>query len=164
MPNFLTGIGPALQLKLLMLALILMYVFRLIKPWRLAQKSQSWIQVVATVDSSSIDRDQQFYYQPKIVYRYNVNGQPYINDVYAFMGTVSTSKKHAVATALSHPQGSEIVVLVDPIKPENAVVVPGIHWTQYANVGLVIAMLLGIAFLPDILNFIFPGCQPKCDS
>ncbi|TCS36458.1 DUF3592 domain-containing protein [Reinekea marinisedimentorum] len=150
-----------LQLKLLMLGLWLIMVYRSYGNIVRSLSSKEWPSTTAKVVLSSFDRTQSLY-EPKIIYRYSINGMQYDNDTYTHLGAFSTTKKTAIKISKNHPEGSNITIHVNPRAPQQSVIVPGIHWVQVASFVALTLMLLGIAYIGEILNFIYPGCQPKC--
>jgi len=155
------GVGPGLQLKLLMLGIWLIGAFRYAKPFTLALKSKAWPLTTAKVLTSSFDRNGMMYV-PKIIYRYKISGQDFTDDTYTYMGDYATSKSAIQKTIKRFPEGSDISVHFDPSDPQQSVIVPGVHWVQYVNLAALTLILGSIAFIAEILNFIFPGCQPNC--
>ena len=151
----------ALQLKILMLGVLTYVSYFHVKSILLGRKSRDWRRVKAEITASGIDRESGTYY-PKIIYRYTVNGRDYINDTYTFIGTGQMLKRSVVAVALQNPVGKQIDVFVDPNDPSRSVIIPGAHASSYFNIVFFVLMFGGIAFLPELLNFIWPGCQPNC--
>jgi len=152
---------PAIDLKLLMLGLLIYVSYFHLKSIIRGRRSKNWRRVKAEITSSGIDRESGTYY-PKIIYRYTVNGRDYINDTYTFVGTGQMLKRNVVSIALQNPVGKQIDVFVDPADPSRSVIVPGAHASSYFNIVFFIFMFGGFAFLPEILTFIWPGCQPNC--
>ncbi len=151
----------ALQLKLLMLGILAYVSYFHVKSILLGRKSRDWRRVKAEITASGIDRESGTYY-PKIIYRYAINGREYINDTYTFIGTGEMLKRNVISVALQNPVGKQIDVFVDPNDPSRSVIVPGAHISSYLNIVLFVLMLGGIAFLPELLTFFWPGCQPNC--
>jgi hypothetical protein len=152
---------PGLQLKLLMVGLWLLMVYRFYRPTKNGLESLRWEKVDATVILSSFDRFQNIY-QPKIVYRYCFDGKSFDNDTYSFLGTTNLTKNSAIKLASSHSEGSNIQVYVSPSDGQQSVIVPGVHWSQWVSMVFLSFILLGIAYIVEILNFIWPGCAPAC--
>lgn len=149
------------ELKLLILGAWGFLLFKSAKPYLLGKGSQSWKKIKGVVDLSSIDRAGNDYC-PKIIYRYTYNGKEYINDTYTFLGTTSFSKKKAINTAQKYKTGEAITVFINPNNPSISVLVPGVHFFQYLALIGITMLFLGAAFIVEILNFIWPGCQPNC--
>jgi hypothetical protein len=152
---------PGIRLKLLMLGVLLFVLYKPIKSIILGLRARGWRKIKATVTASGLDRESGVYY-PKIIYNYTVNGREFTDDNYTFCGAITNSKAHALAAVRANPVGKEIVVFVNPEEPARTVVVPGVHWSAYANVAFFVLIFGSIAFLVEILNFIWPGCQPNC--
>jgi len=152
---------PQSKLRLLMLVIWLLFAIRSAKPLLLSIKSKNWNKVNATVDESTFDRNRNIY-SPKIIYRYFYKGKEYLNDNYTYLGTATLSKKQSIMAAQNHPKNSQIQVYVDENEPENSVIVPGVHWVQILSIVLITMFCLAVANLVEILNFIWPGCEPNC--
>ena len=119
----------------------------------LGRKSLNWRSTKAVVTKSDIDRESGTYY-PKIIYRYSVNGQAHINDTYTFTGTGYIFKKTAIAISLKHPEGTEIQIRYNQDNPSQSVIVPGVHWSNYANLAFFVLFFGGLAFALDIINLV----------
>jgi hypothetical protein len=152
---------PGIRLKLLMLGVLLFVLFKPIKSIVLGLRSKDWRKMRATITTSGLDRESGVYY-PKIIYNYTVNGRELTDDNYTFSGAITNSKSRALAIVQENPVGKEISIFVNPEDSSRTVVVPGVHWSAYANVAFFVVFFTGIAFIVDILNFIWPGCQPNC--
>ena len=144
-----------------MLGVLFFVLFKPIRGIVLGLRSKSWRKVRAIVATSGLDRESGVYY-PKIIYNYTVNGRELTDDNYTFCGAITNSKSRALAIVHDNPVGKEISIFVNPGDSSSTVVVPGVHWSAYANVAFFVFMFTGIAFIADILNFIWPGCQPNC--
>jgi len=144
-----------------MIGIWLIMVYRFYKPTKYGLESLKWEKVGATIILSSFDRFQNIY-QPKIVYRYEYSGDSYDNDTYSFFGTAILTKKSAIKLAKKFPEGSNVQVYVSPYDGQQSVIVPGVHWSQWASMTFLSMMFIGIAYIVEILNFIWPGCQPAC--
>lgn len=144
-----------------MAALLVVVLFNPIKSILLGLRSKEWRKTKATVATSELDRMGGVYY-PKIIYKYTVNGREFINDSYTFSGISTDGKLRALALVRGNPIGKELSIYVDPEDSSRSVVVPGVHWSAYANIFLLVALFAGIAFIVDILNFVWPGCEPNC--
>lgn len=152
---------PGVRLKLLMLGVLLFVLFKPIKSIMLGLRSKEWRKVKATITTSGLDRESGVYC-PKIIYNYAVNGRELTDDNYTFSGAITNSKSRALAIVKENPVGKEIPIFVNPEDPSRTVVVPGVHWSAYANVAFFVIFFGGIAFIGEILNLIWPGCQPNC--
>jgi len=78
------------------------------------------------------------------------------------MGTSGLTRKYASYYIKKYSEGSQLNVYYDPCLPNQSVIIPGIHWWQYASMILLTIMFFSIAYIVEILNFIWPGCQPNC--
>ncbi|MGH8462952.1 MAG: DUF3592 domain-containing protein [Pseudomonas sp.] len=152
---------PGMRLKLLMLGVLVFVLFKPIKSIVLGVRSKNWRKTRATISVSGLDRESGVYY-PKIIYNYTVNGRALVDDNYTFVGAITNSKARALAIARDNPVGKEISIYVSPDDSARTVVVPGVHWSAYANVVFLVVFFTGIAFIVEILNMIWPGCQPNC--
>jgi len=144
-----------LKLQLLMLGLWLFMAYRMAKPLLNGIKSTSWKSQSATVTTSAFDRTGNEY-TPKIIYKYTINNQEYMNDTYTFMGAGYIGKKKSINIAQQHPEGSLITIFVNPLNPEVSVIVPGVHWLQYASLLLITLFLVSVAYLGPIIEFMCP--------
>lgn len=152
---------PGIRLKLLMLCVLPFVLFRSIKHIRLGLRSKDWRRTKATISVSGLDRESGAYY-PKILYNYTVNGRELTDGNYSFARAMTNGKSRALAVVQQNPVGKEIIIYVDPKDASRTVVVPGVHWAAYANVLFLVLFFGGIAFIGEILTFIWPGCQPNC--
>lgn len=152
---------PQLTIRLIMLGLWVFIVIKTAKPFIFSRKSMHWPKILAAVKISSFDRQGNIY-SPKIIYHYQYEENEYQNDTYSFLGVAGFTKKQAIQISKEHPEGSLIQIYVDPKQSNNSVVIPGVHWLQYVGFILLTAFCLSVAFLIEILNFIWPGCQPNC--
>ena len=143
----------AIQYKLILLAAMLYVSYFHVRAIFFGRKSLNWRSANAVVTKSDIDRESGTYH-PKIIYRYSVNGQTHINDTYTFTGTGYIFKKQAIAISLKHPEGIEIQIRYNQNNPSQSVMVPGVHWSSYANLAFFLLFFGGLAFAGDIINLI----------
>lgn len=154
------------QFKLLMLAIWLGSFAFSAKKFIRGRASMSWPTTIASVYSSDIEeksgRNGLTFYSPLIEYQYSINNKPYQSSIFTFMGTSGFTREYALKYQSMYPVGSEIEVYYNPINPEISVIVPGVHWGQYASMVLITILLFGIANIVEILNVFWPGCEPRC--
>jgi hypothetical protein len=155
------AVDPQLTLRLVMLAFWLFMVFRFLKPCVLALKSKSWPTATATVVTSTFDRAGTVY-SPKVIYKFTHNGREYQNDNITYLGVASTSKQKAITAAQRYPERGNVTVHFDPFNPQNAVITPGVELKHYASFVLITLFCVAVVYIVQILNFIWPGCQPNC--
>ena len=157
---------PGLQLKLLMLAIWLGFVALSAKKFVRGRASINWPTITASVNSSDIEAKSGgnglTFYSPKIEYQYTINNRAYKSSTFTFMGTSGLTKNYAEKYASKYPSGSEIQVHYNPRNPEISVIIPGVHWGQYASIIFLTLMFFSIAHIVEILNIIWPGCEPNC--
>jgi hypothetical protein len=99
-----------------------------------AQRSGSWPSVEGTVVSSRVKlgtsgtgNSRSTTYEADVLFRYQVDGAAYENDVLR-IGQVSTGwKSGAQEDVRRHPPGPGIVYY-DPAEPSNSVLEPGLYW------------------------------------
>ncbi|MCH1929913.1 DUF3592 domain-containing protein [Shewanella sp. A25] len=152
---------PELQIKLMMLGLWLYLVYKSGPNLFLSIKSKKWKKSSSIVTTSSFDRTGNSY-SPKLIYKYAFNGREFMNDTFTYLGTSSISKSNAIKIAQLYPEGSSMEIWVNPEKPEQSVVIPGVHWMQYVSLLILTLFCLSVAYIVPILNYIWPGCEPNC--
>jgi hypothetical protein len=104
---------------------------------------------------------------PIVSYDYSFEGAQYQSDRLTFLGTSGAlggaGFEWQVDRRLKRfAPNSSVDVFVNPNLPSEAVLLPGVHWSQYAGLVGISLFCLGVAFIVQILNFIWPGCQPNC--
>ena len=155
-----------LQLKLLMLAIWLGFIAFSVKKFIRGRASTNWPNIAASVNSSDIQAKSAgnglTFYSPVIEYQFSVNNKIYKSSNFTFMGTSGLTKKCAEKYINMYPSGSEVNIFYNPRKPEVSVIIPGVHWWQYGSMLFLTLMFFGIANIVEILNLIWPGCEPNC--
>ena len=106
-------------------------------------------------------------YLPIVSYSYNYDGRQYQSESLTYLGTSGGYGGAGLEWQVNQrlnafPPSSTVSVFVNPKVPTEAVLLPGVHWSQYVGLVFVTLLFLGIAFIGEILNFIWPGCQPNC--
>ena len=152
--------------KLFILSIWFGFVLFSIKKYIFGRASSKWPTVSAIVISSRVESKYAgnglTFHSPEIEYRYTVNNHVYTNNKFTYMGTFGLTNKYASAYAKKHYEGSQLNIYYNPKSPNEAVIIPGVHWVQYASMAFLTIMFFSIAFIIEILNFIWPGCQPNC--
>ena len=132
--------------------------------------SRRWQKVPGQVLSCEVElrsTNRKNLYVPHVSYSYNLNGKQYQSQSFTFLGTSGGAGGSGFAWQVEErvepfPPGSTVTVYVNPNDPSDAVLIPGVHWSQYAGLIFISLLCLGIGFIVEILNFIWPGCQPNC--
>lgn len=153
--------NPQLQLQLMMLGFWLFLMYKFYKPFFQSLKSVNWPIVKAIIVTSSFDRNGNSY-SPKLIYRYKICNIEYQNDTYTFLGKSPISKSGAIEVSRNCPEGSLVDIHVDPNDPQNSVIVAGVHWSNILSFIALTVFCLCVAFMGQILDFIYPGCEPNC--
>lgn len=94
-------------------------------PMQKARDAKTWNAVEAVVVSSKVKShksDDSTTYSPYIAYRYEVNGEEYLGDRYAFMGGSSSGYDGKAKIVNQYPKGHVFTVYVNPINPEDSVI------------------------------------------
>jgi len=165
--------NPDLLFKLLMLAIWMGFLISMRRDLIKSLASRHWVRVGGRIISSSIGtemgpRGVQIFI-PVVEYNYKYEGKEYKGNRLTFLGTSSGSNGKAVSKWLAlryirpFAINQETDVFVNPKSPGEAVLLPGVHWSQYLMIVIMTIIFLGIAFIVPILNFIWPGCQPNCN-
>ncbi|NOY48334.1 MAG: DUF3592 domain-containing protein [Chlorobi bacterium] len=149
-----------------MFAIWLGFVVFSAKKFIRGKMSTNWPKIIATVKSSCIETKNGgkglAFYSPKIEYQYSLNFRNYSNNNFTYMGTSGFTKRYAEKYVKKYTVGSEIEVSYNPKSPEMSVIIPGVHWGQYASMLFLTLMFFSFGYIAEILNFIWPGCEPNC--
>ena len=152
--------------KLFILSIWFGFVLFSFKKFILSIASTKWPITSAVVTSSRIESKYAgnglTFHTPKIEYRYTVNDKTYTNNNFTYMGTSGLSNKYATRYIEKYYEGSQLNIHYNPTSPSQAVIISGVHWGQYVGMAFLTIMFFSIAFVVEILNFIWPGCQPNC--
>lgn len=159
------------ELKATMLFVWMTFMLLMFRRLPKSFSSRRWPQVsgriIANETSSRPGAYGMTMYVPVVSYRYNVKGQEYQSNSLTFLGTSGgfggTGFKWQMARLLDALiPDTPVNVFVNPKDPTDAVLFPGVHWSQYAALIAITISCLGVAFIVQILNLIWPGCQPNC--
>ena len=159
-----------LRLKIIML---LVWIFMMGMMYRGLPKSfasRRWLRVDGRVISSQIESRQirgKTVYVPMVSFEYNFEGKQYKSDLFTFFGTSGGFggkgfKWQVEQRIKAFAPNSSVSVFVNPVTPSEAVLLPGVHCSQYAFLIFFTLFCLGVVFIVEILNFVWPGCQPNC--
>jgi hypothetical protein len=159
-----------LQLKIVMLVVWATFMCLMFRGLPRSLASNRWAQVRGTVISSRAERRQRLgkpVYLPVVAYSYRFEGNDYQSESFTFLGTSGGLGGAGFDWQVQQrlrpfTPNAPVSVYVNPKLPSEAVLLPGVHWSQYAAVVGISLFCLGVAFIVDILNFIWPGCQPNC--
>lgn len=155
-----------LKLKLLIFAVWLFLIGINARKLILSLTSKNWNTTNARIISSDIivksGGNGLRFHHPNIVYEYTVGYETFKNDVFTFMGTYALTKRNADRNISDNNPGKIVDIYYNPKKPSQSVIMPGVHWLDVASLIFLTAILFGIAHIIEILNFVWPGCQPNC--
>lgn len=159
--------NPQVQLQLIMLGVWAFIIGLSVRKLPKAIASRRWPRVSGQVISSHIRSTSvgngARLHAPVVLYSYSVGGITYKSETFTYLGTAGAAFEWQVKKQLRlFKNGTTVQVYYNAIKPEEAVLVPGVHWVQYFSLLLISLFCLGGAFIVQILNFIWPGCQPHC--
>lgn len=158
--------GSELQLRILLLGAWLLIVGLSFRKLRLGLASQKWPTRKGTVVTASIESKPLQYglraHAPAVTYEYEVADRRFVGKTFTYVGTVGWTRAFAERRLSTLFPGAVVPVFVNPQDPEQAVLVPGVHWVQWASLCIVSVFFLAIAFIVQILNYIWPGCKPNC--
>jgi len=158
------------QLKIIMFLVWIFLMGMMFRGLPKSLASRRWLQVSGQVISSQIGSRQtngKTVCVPIVSYSYNFDGKLYQSESFTFLGTSGgfggAGLKWQVEQRLkAFTPNSSVNVFVNPKAPTEAVLLPGVHWSQYSALIFFTLFCLGVAFIVNILNFIWPGCQPNC--
>jgi hypothetical protein len=160
-----------ISLQIMMLLVWLMFMYRMFRAFPKSFASRHWTRVAGRIVANEQNERSHVYgvaiYKPVVSYCYNVNGTEYHGTWLTYLGTTGglggTGFGWQTSERLSAlAPNSTVDVFVNPQNPAEAVLIPGVHWAQYALFIGITAFCMGVAFIVPILNFIWPGCQPNC--
>jgi hypothetical protein len=159
-----------LQLKATMVLVWLAFIGMMFRGLPKSLTSKRWVQVggrVISIRKESRQRGVRNVYFPVVSYSYSFEGRQHQSESFTFLGTSGglggagfdwqVERRLRPFTA-----NSSVSVYVNPKVPAEAVLVPGVHWSQYVALAGVTLFCLGVAFIVELLNFVWPGCQPNC--
>ena len=96
-------------------------------------RSRFWPTAQGTVLSSSVasyldsEIPNSYWYDPKVLYRYTVDGQEYENNILSFKEYIHTpDKKFAESIAAKYPSGSNVTVYYKPNSPTYSALEPDV--------------------------------------
>jgi len=124
-----------------------------VPPLQYSKQSAGWPSVQGTITKSEIEtwrRDGKTYYQPNIVYAYEVNGKKLTSSKVTVGDPPSqTNMSPAKRIQNEYPVGSAVHVYYDPEAPASAALKPGIQKND-----ILLAVITGIFPLMGIFIFI----------
>lgn len=128
-------------------------------PLQYSHESASWPSVQGTITNSEIDtwrREGKTYYQPNIVYTYEVEGKKYSSSKVTVGDPPSdTNMSPAKRVQNEYPSGKQVMVFYDPEAPSSAALKPGIQKND-----ILLGFITGIFPLIGIL-LLFNGLKKK---
>ena len=159
-----------LRLKLIMLFVWLAFIGMMFRGFPISLASKRWTQINGRVISSrkgTRQRNGTNVSVPVVSYSYSFEGKQHQSESFTFLGTSgglggAGFDRQVEQRLKPFTPNSSVSVYVNPKLPSEAVLIPGVHWSQYAALIGITLFCLGVAFIVEILNFIWPGCQPNC--
>jgi hypothetical protein len=113
----------------------------------LASESKDWLTAKGAIKFSRLNeiprrKGRSVSYKAAIVYEYVVNDVVYVGTRLSFQD-VSSGKPEIIQKMVNkHPVGQEVVVYYSEADPENSVLNPSVHISQYAQLGLYLLLFL----------------------
>jgi hypothetical protein len=145
--------GGGLVFGIFTLAGALLLWFLLIHPLMQSREAvRSWRPVPCTVVSSRVIRhrgSKSTTYSPQIVYRYLMNGRSYQASRYSFFSASTSSIRTSEAIVRRYPPGLQTNCYVDPVHPEQAVLLP------QAQNSILLALIPGVFLLIGVIGLLF---------
>jgi hypothetical protein len=109
----------------------------------LGRRSLAWARRSAVVTVSAVDRESNIYY-PNVIYAYSVGGREYTDGTYSFAKGDAATKQWCTEFVQRHPVGATIQIYVNPEEPSESVIEPGVHWSAYRNVVLLVLLFVAL--------------------
>ena len=139
----------------LLLGSVMTYAL-LIAPWQRAREAASWPAVEATVLESRVDSvrgSDSTTYRPEIVYRYEVDGEPFESNVYDAHGAgfSNSDRSRAFEAVKANPAGATVTAYVDPADPSRAML--DREWSGGLMWLLVLLPAMGLLGLAGVVVF-----------
>ncbi|MGJ5817746.1 DUF3592 domain-containing protein [Paludibaculum fermentans] len=157
--NSMFGVGLGLFAAIFMTIGAALLTPGLMNLWN-ARESLKWPVVPGRIlyheegSSTSTEKDEKGFtrtsttYSTRVIYRYEVNGQTWFNNVRRFGQLAGSSEEWASEIAGQYPKGKDVEVAYKPGDPETAALEPGIDKEAYYLPGAGAALLLfGIAVI-----------------
>jgi hypothetical protein len=93
-------------------------------------------------------------YSPVVTYAYPFGGRHYASESLTLLGTPGplSSEELAWEFLKSFPIGGAVTVFVNPDSPDESVLIPGVHWSQYAGFAFITLLFGGFAFIGEIIE------------
>lgn len=118
---------------------------------RFGLASRSWPSAEGVIESSEMKKvrkhDNGTAWQPKVKYRYQVDGRDYVGGNIAYHMQGQNSYGASSGTLSLYPSGAVTTVYYDPGKPSRSVLEPGISVNNYILLVLSIALTAAGAWL-----------------
>lgn len=114
----------------------LLWAMRAVRTIKLGAQSRHWPKMGAKVISLPYGLNDKA--GPAFTYSYMVSGKEYIGS------QVSFARTDILGPSVGLELGSGIQISVDPGDPKNSVVVPGVHWTAYRDLAIVLIVSVAV--------------------
>lgn len=128
---------------------------RIFKIYQTKRGSVKWSKTIGNVESSYIEETINNMYEAKILYKYVVNGKEYMGNIITpdYGGSVGANKARNLAYEFA--EGKQVIIYYNPIKPEEALLIPGAS-PLFLLIILIPIMLIGaliytLIFHPEML-------------
>lgn len=127
------------------------FFFAFMQPALRIVAARSWTAVPCVISTSQVastkDSDGDTTYRVNVTYNYQVNGQNYTGDVYAFGASSSSnySSKNTIVTSL--PPGTRTTCYVNPSNHTDAVLMPGASGDLWIGLVTLIFVAVGLIIM-----------------
>jgi hypothetical protein len=129
--------------------------YYLVRGFRLGRASVSWEKVKGVVTNSEIrkrDLDGGISYYPKIIYQYRIDDRDYEGSDWSH-SAINGREEEAEEILSRYEVGDEVDVYYNPLKPEQAVLEPGIKSAFPYAIGFFLAALFFLLGILNVLKF-----------
>ena len=158
--------NPELQYKIFMTVFVASISVYFVRTLYFGFVSSKWPITQAIATKSHVEKRNVYKggtaYVPVIEYKYTVGSKNFTSSRLTYSGLFGTSKKHADEQVSYFPKGRKFNTYYNPKKPQQSVLVTGVHWLNYLAIIVTLSIFVGLFYLLEILNYIWPGCQPNC--
>lgn len=132
-------------------------------PLRSMIASRHWVETPCTVIWSRVlshDSDDGTTYSVDIFYEYAFAGETHRSNRFRFLTGSSSGRSGKVAIVRNYPEGSRQVCYVNPDRPEQAVLLPGLSAAAFLAAIPLVLLLLGVALVAGSLRSGAAGRPP----
>lgn len=130
------------------------YIFKM---YKIKRGSVKWSKTIGNVESSNIENTNTTnnIYEAKILYKYVVNGKEYMGNIITpdYCGSGGVNKARNIA--YDYAEGKQVTIYYNPIKPEEALLIPGASplflLTILIPISLIFAFIYIMIICPEML-------------